>query len=35
MNIGQRQPLLERGSVTSTEETQGQALFHYGKLSVV
>jgi Integrase zinc binding domain len=35
MDIGQRQPLQERSGTTSTEGTQGQASFHYGKLSVV
>jgi hypothetical protein len=35
IDIGQRQPLQERGGKTSTEGTQGQASFHYGKLLVV
>jgi hypothetical protein len=35
MDIGQRQPLQERGGTTSTEGTQGRASFHHGELPVV
>jgi hypothetical protein len=35
MDIGQRQPLQERGGTTSTEGTQGQVSFHHGELPVV
>jgi hypothetical protein len=35
MNIGQREPLKERGGATNTEVTQSQASFDYGELPVV
>jgi hypothetical protein len=33
--ISERQPLKERSDTTSTEGTQGQALFYYGELPMV